>query len=268
MSIVDSFSDTQTEALARVLGDCGTGSQITDSLNSCGLEDKSGESTKWKRLRWVFLESQRQNRCANGVINFTQTFLDPVRFRDKNEEFESHRRELNMVSAFAGLEYGADGKFCRREAVQTISDAEQRVDNLQAKFKSRRIHPKALWYCRAELMQENYFHAVFEAAKGLAQRIREMSGVTGDGVDLVNRVFSVDKPVLAFNSLQTKTEKSEYRGFANLLRGCFEAIRNPLAHEPKILWEGEDDAADYLTLISLLHWKPDDCFPTRMVGPL
>lgn len=261
---MDSFSDAQVEALAKVLGDCGTGSEITDSLKSYGLKDNSGESTKWKRLRCVFLESQRQNRCANGVINFIQIFLDPVRFRNKNEEFENHRQELNQVLAFAGLEYGADGKFCRREAVQTISDAEERVGRLRAKLKGRRIHTQALKYCRAELMQDNYFHAVFEAAKGLAQRIRELSGVSGDGVDLVNRVFSEDKPVLAFNSLQTKTEKSEYRGFANLLRGCFEAIRNPLAHEPKILWEGEDDAADYLTLISLLHWKLDDCFPTRM----
>lgn len=266
MSVVDSFSDTQTEALAKVLGDCGSGSEITHFLNSCGLEDKSGESTKWRRLRWVFLDYQHRTGCANGVIHFIQTFLDPVRFRDENEEFESHRRKLNKALAFAGLEYGPDGKVCRRQAVQTISDAELRVGTLRAKFAERRIHSEALKYCRAELMQENYFHAVFEAAKGLAQRIREMSGVAGDGVDLVNRVFSEDKPLLAFNSLQTKTEKSEYRGFANLLRGCFEAIRNPLAHEPKILWEGEDDAADYLSLISLLHWKLDDCFPTRMSG--
>ncbi len=266
MSMVQSFSDTQVESLAKVLGDSGTGSEITRVLNTCGLKDNSGDSTKWKRLNWAFLESQRQNRCADGVINFIQTFLGPVRFRDKNEEFESHRRELNMVLAFAGLEYGSDGKFCKRQAVQTISDAEQRVGTLRAKLVKRRVHSQALKYCRAELMQENYFHAVFEAAKGLAQRIREMSGVAGDGVDLVNRVFSEDKPVLAFNFLETKTEKSEYRGFANLLRGCFEAIRNPLAHEPKILWEGEDDAADYLTLISLLHWKLDDCFPTRMGG--
>jgi len=40
---------------------------------------------------------------------------------------------------------------------------------------------------------------------------------------------------------------------AQLLKGCFGAIRNPLAHEPKILWQGEDDAADYFSLVSLLH---------------
>ena len=78
-----------------------------------------------------------------------------------------------------------------------------------------------LKYCRAELMQDNYFHAVFEAAKGLAQRIREESGVDGDGASLVDQVFSVNQPILAFNTLQTETEKSEHKGFAALLKGCF-----------------------------------------------
>jgi uncharacterized protein (TIGR02391 family) len=120
-----------------------------------------------------------------------------------------------------------------------------------------------LKYCNTELLQYNYFHAVFEATKGLAQRIRDCSGVDADGAALVDRVFSVEHPILAFNTLVTETEKSEHKGFAALLKGCFAAVRNPLAHEPKILWEGEDDAADYLSLISLLHRKLDECVPTQ-----
>jgi len=81
---------------------------------------------------------------------------------------------------------------------------------------------------------------------------------------LVDRVFSVERPLLAMNSLRIETEKSQHKGFAALLKGCFGVIRNPLAHEPKILWE--DDAADYLSLLSLLHRKLDDCVPTRMGG--
>ena len=113
-------------------------------------------------------------------------------------------------------------------------------------------------------MQDNYFHAVFEATKGLAQRIRDMVGIEADGAALVDLVFSIERPLLALNSLRTETERSQHKGFAALLKGCFGAIRNPLAHEPKILWEGEDDAADYLSLISLLHRKLDDCALTRL----
>ena len=111
-------------------------------------------------------------------------------------------------------------------------------------------------------MQDNYFHAVFEATKGLAQRIRDMTGIHRDGVALVDHVFSVDRPMLTMNTLQTEMDKSQHKGFAALLKGCFGAVRNPLAHEPKILWQGENDAADYLSLISLLHRKLDDCVPT------
>ncbi len=120
----------------------------------------------------------------------------------------------------------------------TLDEAEVRARTIQAKFKGRRIHPEVLKYCRAELMRDDYFHAVFEASKGLAQRIREMSGATGDGAALVEQVFSLEQPLLAFNSLRTDTEKSEHKGFAALLKGCFGAVRNPLAHQPKLLWQG------------------------------
>ena len=113
-------------------------------------------------------------------------------------------------------------------------------------------------------MKDNYFHAVFEACKGLAQRIRDMTTIQLDGASLVDKVFSIEKPILALNTLQTETEKSEHKGFAMLLKGCFAAIRNPMAHQPKILWEGEDDAADYLTLVSLLNRKLDSCVLTNL----
>lgn len=93
-----------------------------------------------------------------------------------------------------------------------------------------------------------------------------MSGERLDGAALVDKVFSIERPLLALNTLQTETERSEHKGFAMLLKGCFGAVRNPLAHEPKILWKGEDDAADYLSLISLMHRKLDDCVKTGLGG--
>jgi len=263
MASVPSFAEGQVEALARLLGECGSGSDITRVLNDRGLVDGSGESTKWRRLYWIFLDCQKKHGCANQLIDFTRTFLIPARFVGRSEKFERHRQELNAVLAFSGLEYGADSKFRRIRAAQTLDEAEERVKTIRAKFQGRRLHPEVLKYCRTELMQNNYFHAVFEAAKGLAQRLRDLSGVQLDGAALVDRAFSIERPMLVMSALQTETEKSEHKGFAALLKGCFAAVRNPLAHDPKILWEGEDDAADYLSLISLLHRKLDDCVLTR-----
>ena len=75
MSIIPSFSEGQIESLARLLGECGSGPDISRVLSDCGLEDRSGHSTKWQRLYWVFLESQRQYWCANRVMGFIQSFL-------------------------------------------------------------------------------------------------------------------------------------------------------------------------------------------------
>lgn len=263
MTSFPSFPEGQVEALAKVLGDCGSGTDISRVLTDRGFVDASGESTKWRRLYAIFLASQRQHHCANRVLDFIQAFLTPARFVGRSEEFEARRSELNSILGFAGLEYGKDGQFRGIEAIRTLAEAEARVRTIRAKFQGRRIHSEVLKYCRAELLHDNYFHAVFEAAKGLAQRIREVSGTHGDGAALVDHVFSIERPLLAFNSLQTETERSEHKGFAALLKGCFAAVRNPLAHEPKILWQGEDDAADYMSLISLLHRKLDDCVRTR-----
>ena len=252
--------------MARFLGECGTGSEITRVLNDRDIIDRSGESTKWRRLYWVFKDTQRNYRCANKILDFIQAFLAPVRFVGNSELFEAQRTQLNSILAFSGIEFGSDGQFKQRDAAKTLSEAERRVQTIQNKFQGRRMHPEVIKYCQIELMQDNYFHAVFEATKGLAQRIRDMSGIQADGPALIDRVFSIEQPVLAFNTLRTDTEKSEHKGFAALLKGCFAAVRNPLAHEPKILWDGEDDAADYLSLISLLHRMLDDCVPTRLGG--
>jgi uncharacterized protein (TIGR02391 family) len=264
MATIPPFAEGQIEALARLLGECGSGTDISRVLHDRGLADNSGESTKWRRLYWVFLDCQKRYGCGNYVVDFVRAFLTPARFVGRSEDFEAQRRELNTILAFSGLEYGADGQFRKMDAAATLDEAERRVRTIRSKFQGRPMHAEVVKYCRSELMQDNYFHAVFEAAKGLAQRIRDMTGVEADGASLIDRVFAIERPLLALNTLRTETEKSEHKGFSALLKGCFAAVRNPLAHEPKILWEGEDDAADYLSLISLLHRKLDQCVPTGL----
>ena len=119
-------------------------------------------------------------------------------------------------------------------------------------------HSEVFKYCRAELVDEHYFHAVLESIKGVAQRIRDLSGLTTDGAELVNSAFSIKTPVLSINSLTTETEISEQKGFSNILVGLFGAVRNPTAHAPKISWPmTEQDALDVMSLISFIHRKLD-----------
>jgi uncharacterized protein (TIGR02391 family) len=116
-----------------------------------------------------------------------------------------------------------------------------------------------LCFYRAQLVERNYFHAVLEASKSVADKIRNLSGLTNDGADLVRDAFGLRRgPILAINSLQTDTEKGEQRGFVNLLTGVFGTVRNPTAHEARIYWPiDEADALDILSLLSLVHRKLD-----------
>jgi len=262
MSSTAAFPPATVEALARVLGEAGSGSDISRYLTVCHLTDNSGESTKWRRLNAIFLESQATTDSPNQILAFIKTYMAPSRFAGRSADFDQIRQDLNTVLVLEGLEFGNDGELRRVDRALNLDEAERRAQAVRSKLHGRAVHGEVHKYCTAELMQENYFHAVFEACKGLAHRIREMSGAGGDGAPLVDRVFAIERPILAFNTLETDTERSEHKGFAALLKGCFAAIRNPLAHEPKILWEGEDDAADYFTLISLLHRKLDRCVAT------
>jgi uncharacterized protein (TIGR02391 family) len=76
--------------------------------------------------------------------------------------------------------------------------------------------------------------------------------------------FDSSTPVLAFNTLQTPTERSEHTGLMNLIKGLFGTFRNTTAHAPKITWViNKQDALDMLSMASLLHRRLDQCVPTK-----
>jgi uncharacterized protein (TIGR02391 family) len=107
------------------------------------------------------------------------------------------------------------------------------------------VHHDVIRFCNAELLEENYFHAVLEATKSLADKIRGLSGLTSDGGELVDAAFGLagGLPRVAINSLTTDTEKSEHKGLMNIMKGIFGAFRNTTAHEAKIKWTVEEDDA-------------------------
>lgn len=97
MSAVPSFPDGQIESLARFLGECGSGSDISRVLQARKLVDQSGESTKWRRLYAVFSTIQQTDGSANRILDFVQAFLAPTRFVGRNEEFEANRDRKSVV---------------------------------------------------------------------------------------------------------------------------------------------------------------------------
>ncbi len=89
--------------------------------------------------------------------------------------------------------------------------------------------PRSFRYCSEQLVAEDCFYAVLEASKGMAERVREMTGMDPDGHALVDAALLGQDPRVALNCRRTDTERNEQKGVANLMKGCFSAFRNPTA---------------------------------------
>ncbi len=266
MEIVPCFDAQHLTSIAKIMGDTNdglTGQEIEYLLRDCRIYDPDPGMTKWKRLFNAFVATQNAKKVGNHVVMFINRAMNPVQYGSRPVVFRARQDRLNVVLAFSGMRLGDEGKVTRSQKTGTLDQALERAGRLHLALTQREVHRDVLAYCRAELLQENYFHAVLEATKSIAAKIRSLSGLGGDGGGLVQAAFGLGQgnPVLAINSLANDTDKGEQRGFINLLVGLFGTIRNPLAHNAKVEWAmSEQDALDILTLASLVHRKLDSAY--------
>lgn len=261
---VPTFDTATLEALCGVLGDTGsglTGSEIGALLRQCQIDDVAPGVTKRHRLYDALAARQQCDGVAYNVIAFVQATMHPARYVGKSQVFEERQASVNSVLALAGLRVDEEGRVATAQRARTASEAEQRAGRLRAELVRRQVHADVLKACRAELLEENYFHAVLEATKSVAEKVRSLSGLTFDGAELVNEAFGTrgrdgrdHDPVLALNTLRSISEQSEQRGMMHLMKGIFAVFRNPTAHELKTRWAvDEREALDLLTMVSVVH---------------
>ena len=255
------FSAAQIEAIARALGDTEdglTGSEIGHILATCRLDDVASQSTKWVRIHNALVTKQNKAQNRRAILEFIRQAMQPSRHLRHPKHFEAMREHLNRALAFDGLAVREDGRLVSAKRASTLTEAGQRARELRASLESRGVHPDVLRFCRAEILADNYFHAVLEATKSIAEKIRDKTGLSDDGAELIDRALSGSPPLLAINPLLTKSEQAEQKGFANLLKGLFGMFRNPTAHAPRISWQMEkSDAEDLLSILSLVHRRLD-----------
>jgi uncharacterized protein (TIGR02391 family) len=255
------FSASAVESICQVLGEAVTGSQIPNLIVRLKVSEAPGEqsNTKWKRLFNAVAAAQNRQQDGRPLLRLILDVVTPVRFASP-AEFEERRALVNERLLFSGLQVQEDGTLARVRAAATVSEAQQRADDLRAELVRRDVHAEVICFCRAELLQRNYFHAVLEASKSIADRLRTLTGASGDGAPLVDATCSLSSgPRVVFNSLATEWERSEQTGLATLMKGLFSTFRNPTAHAPKVLWAtSRRDALDMLTLASMLHRRLDD----------
>jgi uncharacterized protein (TIGR02391 family) len=256
------FDASGIEAICRELGEAVTGAQIANLLAPLRVRESPEEvsNTKWKRLFNAVASAQNKQGDGRPLIRLITEIMRPIRFRS-TEEHEASRAAVNARLMLYGFEVREDGRVGVTRKARTISEARERADLLGAELQRRGVHPDVLEFCRAELLQENYFHAVLEATKSVADKIRAKTGLSGDGASLVDQAFGLGngKPRLAFNDLKTDWDESEHKGLATLCKGLYPTFRNTTAHAPRIRWTVErKEALDLLTLASMLHRRLDD----------
>jgi uncharacterized protein (TIGR02391 family) len=248
------FSPGELEALSREIGDALTGSDIGQYLAIARLSDNGAGITKWRRLAAAFFQAQFNDKNANKVLAFVRHAFDPSRYIGRRDEFLARTAGINKVLAFHGLKFEEDGKYHKISAATTLGDAERIADRLKHELKSRNVEDEVLLFCKAELLNKNYFHAVLEATKSLASLIRTKTGLTTDGAELIDNALGGASPILRINDFSDDSKISEQKGFVNLLKGLFGTFRNPTAHSPKVFWNMEEqDALDIFVLVSYAY---------------
>ena len=270
--MADLFNHNEVQAIVRALGDTNsgfTGSEIGDLFHQCRFLDEFALETKWRRLYQTLWNAQCSYGDRRPVLAFIRKAMQPARHLQNPDRFEEMRHRLNAALAFCGLAVTQDGVLRRADRVETIPAAEKRARELRASLESRGIHRDVLAFCRAELVVDNYFHAVLEAAKSVAGKLRKLTGLDADGVELFDRALGGGLPLLAINALDTKSQRSEQAGFLNLVKGMHAMFRNPTAHEARITWKMDRaDAEDLMGLLSLIHRRLDRATPNTSGGTL
>jgi uncharacterized protein (TIGR02391 family) len=87
----------------------------------------------------------------------------------------------------------------------------------------------------------------------IKEEVRQRTGGTFDGADLMNQAFSPNKPVVVLDDLETENGVNIQKGYMLMLAGAMTALRNPPSHanldiEP-------DSAMQQIQFASMLYSK-------------
>lgn len=270
------MDEQQLKAVCDVLGETNRGytkTELTRLLQQSGIEPvsdgrKSNGYTYQLGLNkrdWLYnclANEVNKNHSLMRIYMFIEKALNPVAFtsEENRAKYEYLFEGTNKALLLAGMEVTKEGKLVEVVQAKTLDEVDRRVNSLKRELYNRSIHSEVQKYCIEDYLRKDYYDAVFEAAKGLAERVRQITGLTTDGGTLFQTAFSKNDPYIFFNGLQTDSEKSEFTGLKELLEAIFHLVRNPAAHTPKVNWKvDEAKALDILTLISFAHKYLDQC---------
>ncbi|QIK85841.1 TIGR02391 family protein [Erysipelothrix sp. HDW6B] len=254
------ITEGSIEGICRIMGDNLSGTEITRLLETANFPANNymEGDTKWRRLYALFTEYSATYKSQNHIYKVIEDFLNPRKYVSNQKAHKEILDQMNIILAFDGIRILESGKVSTTIAATTLREANINSSSFKMKLSNLNIHPKILSYCTPEILNNDYHSIIFESSKGLYDDIRIRTGLVTDGSRLIDECFKISDPYIAFNTLQTDTERNEHKGFIELLKSITSMFRNPRAHTPKIYSsDSEFDCIQILHLISFAFYKLD-----------
>ncbi len=250
------FKLSALEALAKIIGDRYTGTEISEFFRKVGFPNIVHDGgTKW-RFVYASLENlQNQKYGSINIVNAIQQLCDPQEYFSIPDQHAAICRQVTQILSFSELMVGEDGKV-RKLGEKATSLSKPIPENAKI-FDGRQFHPTIICHARKLFVEGNYFHAIFECCKVYDKEVQNRSRMSGYGSRLMEEALSLSG-TLKLNTQRNRTEVNEQEGVMHLSVGLMRAIRNPQAHEPALDWPiDREEALDLLSFLNFLFRKID-----------
>lgn len=112
------------------------------------------------------------------------------------------------------------------------------------------IDPELWKNIQTQYENRDFTKAILNAIFYLSNLIQEKTGLESDGASLIGQAFGGKSPLLKVNQLQTESEINIQRGVDQILRGIYQAIRNPRSHENYT--DSKDDCEAIIVFINYM----------------
>jgi len=165
----------------------------------------------------------------------------------QQEDRKPHGKGIKISSAYEQM---------MKHKTKGFSEVELRQENKLPKV--LKLYPKVVSASEKLFQDGHYSQAIFDALKVLEKEIKAKSGIRNKiGVDLVNKAFNEDHPIIKIVDGDEQEAIDEREGFRFLYMGAFRGIKNPKSHSNQNL-KDPAKALEYLSFISLLMKRLDE----------
>jgi len=173
------------EAMAKIIGDRYTGSQITAFFRKAGFpEIEFDGSTKW---RFVFSALERLQNATYGdanIVKVLEALCNPQEFFGEPEAHAHIVERIDEIVSFYSLSVDPrTGKLLVSE--QARAELRRRKSVEAQAFDSRKFHPEVIKHGRDLFVQGRHFHAVFECCKAFDRLVASKSQIDEHGDKLM-----------------------------------------------------------------------------------